>query len=296
MSYSIFKNLYSLLRIYQWVKNGIIFFPLFFSEKLFIEQTALHTTITFLVFCFVSSMAYIINDLADIKKDQLHPVKRKRAIASGQFSKNAAIIIAFVLLITALLISILFLNSNEIIIISTYLLLNILYSFLLKNYSLFDIFMIAVFFELRLMAGGYAAGVILSPWLVLLTFFLALFLAAAKRRDDIMLNFTDKTLVRKSLSNYNEYFLNALIILLSAIIIVTYLLYTISPEVTARFGHQYYLTVFFPVLGVIRYLQVIFVFKTSGDPVKALYTDRMMQLFIGGWLALLFYFIYGTHV
>lgn len=293
---SMLKILYSLLRIYQWIKNLLIFFPLFFSEKLFLKETAVHTVITFLVFCLSSSLAYIINDLADAEKDKLHPVKKNRAIASGKISKSAALISAGVLLSCAIIASILFLNRNEITVIGIYLLLNILYSFFLKNYSLFDIFMIGVFFELRLMAGGFAANVPLSSWLVLLTFFLALFLAAAKRRDDIILNFSDKTSVRKSLSNYNEYFLNALIILLSAIIIVVYLLYTIAPEVTTRFGQHFYITVFFPVLGVIRYLQVIFVFKTSGDPVKALYTDRMMQLFIGGWLILLFYFIYGSHV
>jgi 4-hydroxybenzoate polyprenyltransferase len=296
MSFSIFKNLYSLLRIYQWVKNLLIFFPLFFSEKLFVEETSIHTLITFLVFCIISSLAYVINDLADDEKDKLHPVKKNRAIASGKISKSAAVTIIFVLFGVAAVIAFFFLNLPEILVVTVYLILNICYSFFLKNYSLFDIFMIGVFFELRLMAGGFAANVPLSSWLVLLTFFLALFLAAAKRRDDIILNFSDKTSVRKSLSNYNEYFLNALIILLSAIIIVSYLLYTIAPEVTARFGQHFYITVFFPVLGVIRYLQVIFVFKTSGDPVKALYTDRMMQLFIGGWLILLFYFIYGSHV
>ncbi len=207
MSISVFKNLYSLLRIYQWIKNCIIFFPLFFSEKLFFKQAAFHTIIAFFVFCLVSSMAYIINDIADVKKDKLHPIKKSRAIASGRISKNVAIIIALVLLGASVLTSLLFLNLHEAAIISAYLVLNILYSFLLKNYSLFDIFMIGVFFELRLLVGGFAAEVTLSPWLVLLTFFLALFLAAAKRRDDIMLNFSDKISVRKSLSNYNEYFL-----------------------------------------------------------------------------------------
>ncbi len=290
------RNFYKPLRIYQWVKNLIIFFPLFFSENLFSHGRFTSTIFAFIVFCLASSVSYILNDIVDIKKDLLHPVKRLRPIASGKVSRSQAIIIAGILIVIGVTISMLYLDIKVIEVIGGYLVLNVLYSFVLKNYSLFDIFMIGVFFEMRLVTGGLTAGVALTSWLVLMTFFLALFLAAAKRRDDIMLDLEDKRSLRKSLNNYNEYFLNALIILLSSIIIVTYLLYSISAEVVMRFGQHYYLTVFFPVLGVIRYLQIIFVFKSAGDPVKVLYKDRMLQAFILLWAALIFYFIYGNHV
>src|SRR5687768_13600610 len=127
--------------MYQWIKNLIVFFPLFFSENLFEREPLIHSALTFVVFCFLSSIGYIINDLADVEKDRLHPVKSKRPIASGAVSKTAALSITMVLLLMSIAGS-LFLQLNVIGALAVYFILNIMYSFFLKQFSLFDIFMI----------------------------------------------------------------------------------------------------------------------------------------------------------
>ena len=162
--------------------------------------------------------------------------------------------------------------------------INIFYSFKLKHIAIVDIFIIAFGFVLRLFIGGTCGNIELSHWIILMTFLLALFLALAKRRDDVMLSSQGKTL-RKNIDGYNYEFISASMILMSGVIIVSYILYTVSNDVVEKFNtSNLYLTSIFVILGILRYMQITFVEQNSGSPTKVVLTDRFLQITILLWL------------
>jgi decaprenyl-phosphate phosphoribosyltransferase len=195
------KAVIHLLRPEQWIKNFFVFIPLFFNGKLFDFQMLSSTLVAFLSFCFISSSIYCLNDIQDVERDRKHPVKCHRPIASGAISIGAAKFLMIACVVISLTISLTIINNAPLLtaIIVTYFILNLAYSFKLKQYAIIDVFIIAVGFVLRVFAGGTSSHIDVTPWLVMMTFLLALFLAFAKRRDDVVLYNNTGVLPRKGI-------------------------------------------------------------------------------------------------
>ena len=285
--------LIKLLRPGQWVKNLFLFIPIFFAGEL-TDQSRLKTTfLAFIGFCFTASAIYIINDLLDIESDRQHPTKNTRPLASGAISKGNALLIFGIVLLSGLFFSYLTDNRYFWFIILFYLALNIAYSFALKKISIVDILIVASGFVLRTIGGGLVANVEVSQWMVVMIFLLSLFLALAKRRDDLIVFEQSGKIMRKSIEHYNLEYINALLIMISGIIIVSYLMYVISPEVIQRFHAPHlYLTAFFVIAGMMRYLQITLVENKSGSPTKILYTDNFIRIIVVGWVVVFYLIIY----
>uniref|UniRef100_UPI0040488B99 UbiA prenyltransferase family protein n=1 Tax=Algoriphagus sp. TaxID=1872435 RepID=UPI0040488B99 len=271
-----------LLRVQHYIKNLFIFAPLFFSFK-FDYSSLISTSFSFLLFSLLASSVYILNDVFDIDEDKKHPSKKNRPLANGSVKITSALILFSLLSFSSLTIAFLF-NLDVFSILFIYFILNIAYSFKLKHISIIDIFIIAIGFVLRLFAGANSINLYLSPWIIIMTFLLALFLAIAKRRDDVSLSLLGKE-TRKNISGYNYEFVNAIMVFMSGVIVVAYILYTLSEEVTLRLGTKFlFLTTFFVILGIFRYMQITFVEKNSGNPIGVLLKDRFLQLTILFWL------------
>ena len=272
-----------LLRMHQYVKNLFIFLPLLFSLSFADMQGIRDTFEVFVLFSLLASSVYIFNDFLDINEDRVHPTKKNRPLACGSVSKKSAIFLILALSITSLTLS--FLLSKTLFgVLFLYFILNIFYSIKLKHIAILDIFIIASGFVLRLFAGSSVADIHLSMWIISMTFLLALFLALAKRRDDVLLSL-DGQQTRKNIDGYNLEFVNASMVLMAGVVIVSYIMYTISPEVTARLGTEYlFLTSFFVILGILRYMQITFVEEDSASPTKVVIKDTFLKLTIFFWL------------
>ncbi|HNW83569.1 MAG TPA: decaprenyl-phosphate phosphoribosyltransferase [bacterium] len=283
-----------LIRPKQYVKNLLVFFPLFFALKINDLELLKSAMFAFTAFCFAASSIYIINDIRDVKNDAAHPVKKSRPIASGKIKIKTAIILSAIFMIISFTVSVLS-SKNLALIIGIYLFINLLYSFGLKNVPLIDIFIVSSGFLMRLIAGteyGGVNGILPSHWIIIMTFLLSLFLAFAKRRDDLVL--AEKGIeVRKSIEGYSIEFINASMSVMSAVLIVSYLLYTLDPGVKGHFGTEsLYMTTFFVILGIFRYMQLTLVFQKSGSPTDIVYKDRFLQLTILFWVLLFLIFAY----
>lgn len=278
------KKYIVLLRPYQYLKNLSIFLPIFFGLKVTQVHLLIKTGIAFIAVCFISSAVYIFNDISDIEEDKKHPIKKFRPLAAGTISRIKAVSIMCILLIIGLSISF-FLNIQMFYLTICYLVLNVLYSIILKHQSIIDIFVISLGFIIRIFIGGVVAKVVLSHWIILITFLLALFLALAKRRDDFIIYLKNGEKMRKSIDGYNLEFIDASLVIMTVIVVVCYIMYTISPDVILRSGsNNLYITVFFVILGLMRYLQITIVEHLSGSPTEVLLKDRFIQLVLFGWL------------
>ena len=282
------KNILLLLRPQQWMKNSFIFLPIFFDHKIFDINYLYPTIISFFSYCFAASGIYCLNDMIDVDADKKHPKKCNRPIASGAITFKIAVMLLFMCIITSTLFIFLLPNHAKVkvtTIISIYFILNIFYCLKLKQKAIIDVFIIAIGFVLRIFVGGFSTGIHLSQWIVLMTFLLALFLAFAKRRDDVVLYEGTGQLTRKNVNRYNLPFLNQVISIVASITMVCYIMYTVSPEVVDRMESNYiYLTSIFVLAGIIRYLQLTIVDVKSGSPTKVLMNDRFIQLCILGWV------------
>lgn len=280
-----------LLRTHHYVKNIFIFTPLIFGLKIFDTTLSFNTFITFFAFSIVSSSIYVINDICDREFDSIHPQKKSRPIASGIISVKQGIGFSAILFIIGISIAY-SLNPNVFYVIFTYAILNLFYSLKFKHIALLDIFIIALGFILRLFAGSIATGIELSHWLIIMTFLLSIFLALGKRRDDILFR-AKGVFVRKSIKGYNIVFINNAMTMVSGILILAYILYCIAPDTISHFNTKHlYLTVFFVILGLFRYLQLIFVHNHTSNPVDILYTDRFLQIIIVCWFIMFSGLIY----
>jgi len=281
-----------LMRPHHWIKNLFLFLPLFFAGDIFNLHDLLNTCIGFMAFSFIASSIYIINDYKDIEADRKHPEKCNRPLACGTVSKPAAIALFIGCLLTGAALSVL-LMPKFIFVLALYLVINLAYSFGLKNISILDIFLLSIGFVLRVKAGGVISAIALSQWLNIMFFLLALFMATAKRRDDILLKLESGHDMRKSIKGYNLEFMNVVLSLLTAIIIVSYLIYTISPEVMERLKtYRLYYTSVFVIAGLLRYLQITFVENNTGSPTKLLYKDRFIQITLILWVLSFYMIIY----
>ncbi len=281
---------FRLLRIEQWSKNVFIFIPAFFAG-VFFSPVLIQLLLGFLIFSLLASAVYIFNDLSDVAMDRKHPVKRFRPIAAGLIKEHSAKGIGIALVTGALGLSY-FLMSAILPYLLFYGLLNVLYSKFLKKLALFDIIIISSGFLIRVLIGGTIAAVVVSKWLILMTLLLSLLLAFSKRKNDLAV-FGDEKYQPANISGYSQDFIKASIQLLSAVMIVCYILYTISPETISRIqDDNIALTSFLVILGVLRYFQQTFVFHKSGSPTKIFLKDRSLQFIILLWFFSFGYFIY----
>jgi decaprenyl-phosphate phosphoribosyltransferase len=286
--------LIKLLRPKDWAKNAFLFLPVFFGGKLFDMPKIEHLLFGFLAFSFVASAIYIVNDYRDIEDDRKHPKKKLRPLASGAVQPTTALIIACVLVIAGFGLAYLAdPGFRFIFILALYFSMNLGYSMGLKNIPILDILIVAIGFSLRVKAGGYIASISVSVWLNLMVFLLALFMAIAKRRDDTILKMETGLDMRKAVKGYNVDFLNTMLAMFSAIIIMTYIMYCVSPFTIENMKtyHLYY-TVIFVVAGLMRYLQITLVQNQAGSPTEILYKDRFIQITMLLWVAAFYALLY----
>lgn len=282
-----------LLRVEQWVKNTFIFVPLFFSGNIFNKELLMMSIFAFVVFSLVASSIYIINDYMDIEADKKHPKKKHRPLASGAISKGMAKILFGGLLGSAVAITLLGYYSFGInfetgiekfaLIILAYFLMNIAYTFKLKHIAIVDITIIALGFVMRVISGGYATGIIISQWAILLTFVLALVLAIGKRRGELInAQLTGKT--RKALDGYNIQFADIALSISCTLAVVCYLMFTLSPEIQEKFHDRVFYTVIFVLFAFLRYLQQTLVYNKTESPTEIVYKDRYIQITLVLWI------------
>jgi 4-hydroxybenzoate polyprenyltransferase len=274
--------LFATMRPKQWVKNGFLFFALIFDEKLVNPSALLAVVSGAVVFSLLASSIYIINDLSDLGSDRAHPVKRLRPIAAGRLSPRAAWIAVFTLLAVGLPAAAA-LDPVFLALCLLYLLTNLAYTRLLKHIAILDVILLAGFYVIRVGAGVSLVDVQrFSPWLYVFTTFLALFLGIGKRRAELTLMEREAGNTRKVLEGYTVAFLDRLTIIVSAMAIMTYSLYTFSAPNLPQ-NHTMMLTIPFVIYGIFRYLYLVQVENTGEAPTEVLYLDRPLQLCIGMW-------------
>jgi 4-hydroxybenzoate polyprenyltransferase len=280
------------LRPQQWVKNGFIFAALIFSQSLTRWDRCRQVVLAALVFCVISSATYILNDILDAPEDRHHPVKRLRPIAAGRLSATTAGIAGVVLGCGGLLAA-WKLNTGFFVVVVAYLAINALYSTFLKRVALLDVFVVAAGFLLRVVAGGLVIRVPISPWLIVCTTLLALFIALSKRRHELVLLGHQASDHRAILADYTPYFLDQLISIVTASTVISYALYTLSPDVQSRFpGKRLEMTIPFVLFGIFRYLHLIHHDDQGGNPTRSLFTDPVLFCVVLFWAASVILIIY----
>ncbi|PKP59569.1 decaprenyl-phosphate phosphoribosyltransferase [Candidatus Atribacteria bacterium HGW-Atribacteria-1] len=291
MSFNI-RNILRLIRTHQYLKNLFIFLPLFFTGQITNPKLLLNAIIAFVAFSASASAIYILNDFLDIEEDLQHPNKKFRPLAAGIISKNQALLLIGIFSIIG--ISLMATQSlYALIVLLIYIILNISYCFSLKHIAIVDITIIAIGFVLRLFIGSFVTEIPLSKWIVMMTFLLALFLALAKRRDDVLHFMDSGKKMRKVIDGYNLQFIDGAMMIMASVVIVSYILYTTSIEVVQRIQSEYlYLTSLFVILGILRYLQLSFVENNSASPTKIILKDKFMILTILTWVLSFVYLIY----
>lgn len=278
----------TLLRPQQWTKNAFVFLPLFFHGDLTNHQVLFRASIAFICFSLIASSIYCFNDIFDREADRRHPKKSKRPVAAGQVSVAAAYTLMAVTCAAAVGLCLTACGTQRYTflgVLAFYFVMNLAYCTFLKRFALIDVFVIAVGFVLRVLAGGVVCSITLSHWLVLMTFLLALFLAFAKRRDDVVIYEDTGVAPRRNTNRYNLPFMNQAIGIVASVTMVCYIMYTVDAEVVARIGSsKIYLTSIFVLAGLIRYLQLTIVDVKSGSPTHILLHDRLTQCCIVGWI------------
>jgi 4-hydroxybenzoate polyprenyltransferase len=280
------------LRPAQWLKNALVFAPLVFAHQALERDALVRSLVVFVLFCLASGAVYLVNDLLDRASDREHPVKRRRPIAAGELSPAtagaaAALIGAGALAAAALL------DPHLAFVVAAYLLVNLLYSRVLKHLVILDVMTIAAGFVLRVVAGGIAVGVPLSAWLLLCTSLLALFLGFGKRRHELVLLEVNASTHRPILSEYSPYFLDQLIAVVTTSTLVTYALYTMDPAVRQKLDTPYLpLTIPFVLYGIFRYLYLVHQKQEGGDPSQIIFRDRPLLVDVLLWAATAFAILY----
>ena len=272
-------GLFKSLRPKQWTKNGVIFAALIFDVKLFQIEPLLRTVIGFFLLCAISGAVYLINDLVDVEKDRQHPTKKNRPIPSGQVPFKTAVAAALIIPAVCLPLSF-WLDFYFGVIITAYLLLQIAYSFRLKNIVIVDVLTLAAGFVLRVAAGvALVEAERFSPWLYVFTVLLALFLGLGKRREELAVLKEQAANTRTILNEYNLPFLDEMMAVVTAGTVMTYAFYTFSAP-NLPDNHLMMLTIPFVIYGIFRYLYVIHVQGNGGAPDEVLLTDRPLQISI----------------
>lgn len=289
---SVLLNLIISLRPGQWTKNLLVFAGLLFGHRLLDRVAAERACAAFAVFCVLSGVVYLMNDIADRDSDRQHPLKSQRPIASGAIGVGLAAAVAAVLGVGALAASVMIGGRFAAVAIG-YVVLQALYSGIFKHMVILDVLALAIGFVLRAVAGAVAVDVEISRWLLVCTILLALFIALAKRRHELVLLADGAVGHRKILGEYSPYLLDQMISVVTASTLVAYIFYTISPETEQKFGtHWLWLTIPFPLYGIFRYLYLVHRREGGGSPAELLITDRPLLLCVALWSITVMLLIY----
>ncbi|MBU0634025.1 MAG: decaprenyl-phosphate phosphoribosyltransferase [Candidatus Omnitrophica bacterium] len=280
------------MRPRQWVKNLFIFAALIFSQNLFNISLFIKTVSAGILFCLISSCAYIINDLTDKKDDKFHPFKSKRPLVSGELNNFHAIIL--VALLTPVVLTLSYkLNFNFFVAITAYFLLQLFYSFLLKHAVILDVFSLAFGFVLRVVAGALIIDVKISSWLLICTLLLTLFLALCKRRHELISLNEKAVRHRKSLRYYSPHLLDQMISIVTASTFISYILYTRSQETIQKFQTEALIfTTPFVLYGIFRYLYLVYKEDGGGAPDNIFLTDKALLINSIFWLISVYIILY----
>ena len=283
------KELITSLRPKQWYKNLILFICIIFSKNLLNQSMWLDITSAFIIFCMLSGSDYIINDIIDRKKDMIHPKKCRRPIASGSLNKHHALMTAIILITISLAWSYT-INPQFFIASLTFFILHNAYTLYLKNIILIDILTISIHFVIRAIAGCLAISVFISPWLIICTFLLALFLALAKRRHELVLLGKDAKNHRKILEEYSTDLLDQMITITTSALIISYTLYTFLT------GNIYLMaTIPLAVYGLFRYMLLIHATNFGGET-EMIFKDKGILACMVLWLALVILILYTGNI
>jgi 4-hydroxybenzoate polyprenyltransferase len=283
------------LRVRQWTKNLVLFAGVIFAHASGDLHELGRAAAGFLAFCLLASVVYILNDIIDVESDRVHPKKRHRPLASGRISLGLAWGLLVLLLLAGSALSIR-LGPRFVAVAGSYLALNILYTLVLKRIAMVDVLSISIGFVLRAVAGVAVLThpVDLSPWLLLCTFFLALFLAVGKRRNERVLLQEQAEHHRRTLADYPPELVDQMIPVVTAATVISYSIYTVSPGTIDRVGGPYLVyTVPFVVFGVFRYLYLVFRRLQGGSPSDTLLTDVPTLVNIVLWLGVVLLILYG---
>ena len=292
-----------LIRVHQWIKNVFVFVPLLFSQHLFDLYYFLDALSAFIVFCFASSAIYVINDIVDIEADRAHPVKKNRPLPSGQIPVNRAVITASIILVIVFWL-VMYFNNEFILLVIGFVVLNVLYSFWLKNIVLLDIFSIAAGFSIRVLAGAFAIQVPISSWLLLTTMFISLFLGVMKRRSELVLvseNFYKNSASaergssqsRKVLTQYSLNFADQMATVAAAGVIICYALYSVAPRTISIFQTERLIyTTPFVVFGIFRFMYLEYISGKGENTTRLIATDLYMILDVIVYIVAIIVIIY----
>jgi 4-hydroxybenzoate polyprenyltransferase len=274
-----------LIRIKHWVKDVFVFAPLIFSLNFYKPIYIGRTLIMVAAFCLAASSVYVFNDVADRERDRLHPKKKDRPIASGAVPVRSALILSAVLFLASVAVCAI-LGLPSVLIVLTYIAMNVAYSLLLKKQTFIDVMVIATGFLLRVVAGAIAINVELSSWMLLTTFFLSLFLGFGKRRKEVT---EGSNRHRAVFQDYTVELLNSLIIISASLTIITYSLYVVTSKAMIDLGRDKFIaTIPFVVFGVFRYMFLIYRHNNGGDPAEVLLKDKVLLIDIALWVCLIF--------
>jgi 4-hydroxybenzoate polyprenyltransferase len=284
------------LRPGQWTKNLLVFAPLIFAVRLFDADAVARATAGFVIFCALSSVVYLVNDVMDREADRQHPRKRSRPIAAGDLPVATALSVGLVLAVVALAASFM-LDWRFGAVATGYLALQTLYSGPLKHIVIIDVLTIAIGFVLRAVGGALVLDVVISHWLLVCTILLALFMALAKRRHELVLLADGAAGHRPILDEYSAYLLDQMIAVVTASTLIAYIFYTISPETEQKFGTSWLgLTIPFPLYGIFRYLYLVHRREGGGSPSDMLLNDRPLLACVTLWVAAVVLIIYHPFV
>jgi len=272
-------NIIKLIRVKHWLKNGLLFLPVFFSLNLLKTSYITNCILGFIVFSLISSIVYVINDINDIEKDKLHPIKKERPLASGKIKPlEAKIIIGVLFILSTIMMIVLYQRIENVLVFIIpfiYLIINLLYSFGFKNIPIVDVVIIVTGFVLRVMYGGIIIDVEVSKYLYLMIIFASFFLAFGKRRNEILKN-GEKS--RKVLSKYNEQFLDKNMYISLALAVVSYSLWCVDPTTISRIGNDYMFWTI-PLVMIILQLYSLDIEKESyGDPIEVILGDKKLLI------------------
>jgi len=285
------RGLLRLARPRQWVKNAFVFAPLFFTPTAFSWSNLKSVSLVFAGFCLVASAVYCFNDFHDRESDRKHPVKKNRPIAAGDVGAAAAMTLAAVLVFTGVAVVGVTAPGAAVFVV-LYIAANVAYSMVLKRFPIVDVLTISAGFVLRIYAGAAVLEITPTVWIQICAGLLALFIALAKRRDDLVRELGAEH--RESLSGYSKPFLDTCVVVTLSVLLVSYLIFTADQQAMERLGSdKLFLTTPFVIAGVFRYLQLMLVYERSGSPTDLIFTDRFLMASVAAWVATFGYMMYG---
>lgn len=287
-----FKALIIGMRPQQWVKNLFVFAALLFSGNLFVASLSLTVILTFFIFCLVSGSSYLLNDIFDLESDKVHPFKSKRPLITGQLKVSQSLIAAIITVLFSLYLSF-SVGFYLGLVVLVYFLLMVVYNLFLKDFIIADVIIISCGFVLRVMSGALAISVEVSPWLFICTIFIALFLASAKRRHELIL--LEGTLIthRKVFEEYSSKLLDLMIIITATSALTTYAVYSVSPRIAkGLYAKNLIFTIPFVIYGIFRYLYLIYKKNSGGNPEITLLRDKPSVVNISLWVLAVIVAIY----